>query len=211
MINPLCPQLDVSVEPHPTRRATSWAATRARTRTHARTHSYTQTRTEKRSKLKHSYHLRFQFPDLLIQTLLPRLLAGVKRGALLGVDPAVGRLLPHPPEQTLGGLPADFYLYVFEIRDAVAASAFVHRAEKPESEREMRDFTSNLRPWRSGENAARVASHRTVWHPMRLRLSWTAPPRKGKTNNKHNAMLFWMLHLVVLSHQVSGVVKPAPL
>lgn len=186
-------------------------------RAHARTHSYTQTHTEREtdlSKLKHSYHLRLQFPDLLIQTLLPRLLAGVERGDLLGVGPAVGRLLPHPPEQTLGGLPADFYLYVFEIRDAVAAGAFVHRAEKPESERRERErcgtFTSSLRPLRSGENVARAASHRTVWHPMRLRLSWTAPPGKGKTNNKRNVMLFWMLHLVVLSHQVSGVVKPAP-
>ena len=95
-------------------RPTACATTRARTHIRARTHT-------------HTYHLHLQFLDLFIQTLLPRLLAGVVRGAQLAVSPERGSFFPHPPEQTLGGLPANFHLYVFQIWDGLAGGAFVHR------------------------------------------------------------------------------------
>lgn len=76
-----------------------------------------------------SYHLHLQFSYLFIQTLHPGLFTGVVREGQLGVCPERGRLFPHPPEQTLGGLPADFRLYVFEVWDALADSTFVHRHE----------------------------------------------------------------------------------
>lgn len=85
-------------------------------RTHARTHADTD-------------HLRPQFPDLLVQTLHPRLLTGVLRGARLGIPSVGGRLLPHPPEQTLGGLSANFHFYVSQIWNGLTDSALIHGAE----------------------------------------------------------------------------------
>lgn len=127
-----------------------------------------------------SYHLHLQFSYLFIQTLHPGLFTGLVREGQLGVCPERGRLFPHPPEQTLGGLPADFRLYVFEVWDALAYSTFVHRHEcfTP-----IRSAGQRLRPSGFSEivpcQAARVTSYRLVWHPMRLLLSWTAP---GKEN-----------------------------
>lgn len=91
----------------------------------------------------HSYHLHPQFPDLLIQTLLPRLFSGVESGAHLGVNSERGCVLAHPPEQTLGGLPADFYLNVFQIGDGLAGTAFLHRVRVSQTKRSRRTETTS--------------------------------------------------------------------
>lgn len=86
---------------------------------HWRTHTQTHTSI--------SYHLHPELPNLFIQTLPPSVLTGVLRGGHFGFSPERGRIFSHPPEQTLGSLPADFCLYVFQIWDGVVGSAFIHR------------------------------------------------------------------------------------
>lgn len=73
-----------------------------------------------------SYHLHLQFPDLFIQTLPPRVLAGLVRGGQRGVPTEGGRIFSHPPEQTFRSLPADFHLQVLQVRDGLADRDFVH-------------------------------------------------------------------------------------
>lgn len=80
-----------------------------------------------------SYHLHLQFPDLFIQTLPARVLAGgVVGGGQLGVPPQRGRVFSHPPEQTLWGLPADFHLQVLQIWDGLAGRALIHLLQTEE-------------------------------------------------------------------------------
>lgn len=105
--------------------------------------------TEPHTDAARSYHVHPEFPDLVIQTLPSSICTGFLRVGQFAFSPERGRIFSHPPEQTLGSLPADFCLYVFQIRDGVAGRAFIHHAGMCKEKISPKDYVRLVCLWLS--------------------------------------------------------------